>query len=66
MQLGAVIVAADVSALHWVIRGQRSLALSRVNDHDSVREVAERARVIDVQMGLDDVRDIPGTNSESP
>jgi hypothetical protein len=35
-----------------------------VNDHDSVREVAERARVIDVQMGLDDVGYIPGSDPE--
>jgi hypothetical protein len=66
MQLGPIVIRADVSALHWGIRGQRSLALLRVNDHDSVREVAERARVIDVQMGLDDVRYIPGSDPELP
>ena len=35
-----------------------------MNDHDSVREVAECARVIDVQMGLDDVGYIPGSDLE--
>jgi hypothetical protein len=37
-----------------------------MNDHDSVREVAERAGVIDVQMGLDDVRDILQSDPELP
>jgi hypothetical protein len=37
-----------------------------MNDHDSVREVAERAGVIDVQMGLDDVRHIVRTDPELP
>jgi hypothetical protein len=37
-----------------------------MNDHDSVREVAERAGVIDVQMALDDVRDIVGTDPDLP
>jgi hypothetical protein len=63
MQLGAVVVGADVSTLHWVIRGQRSLALPRVND--SVREVSDRARVIDVQMDLDDMGYIPGATPSS-
>jgi hypothetical protein len=37
-----------------------------MNDHDSVREVAERAGVIDVQMSLEDVRDIVWTDPDLP
>ena len=65
-QLGAIEVFAHVSSRGRRLCFARGLELARVNHDRGVGEVTEGARVIDVQMCLDDVANRCGRDAEPP
>jgi hypothetical protein len=53
----AIEILADVAGSERRVSGEGGLEFARVNHRCSAQEVAERASVIDVQVGLDEIAD---------